>query len=63
VGSLTSAPDCYAPSEELSTLITGRAAAEVARLKAEAALVFGDPQGNLRLDILANPPPAPRRKS
>jgi hypothetical protein len=43
-------------SEELSTLITGRSAAELARLKAEAPLIFGDPHGNLRLDILANPP-------
>jgi hypothetical protein len=49
-------------SEELSTLITGRAGAEVARLKVEAASVFGDVQGNLRVDVLANPPPPPRRK-
>jgi hypothetical protein len=40
----------------LATLVAGRAATEVARIKAEATEIFGDPQGNLRLDVLAIPP-------
>jgi hypothetical protein len=40
----------------LSALVKGRVAAEVARIKAEAAILFGDPDGNLGLDALATPP-------
>jgi hypothetical protein len=40
----------------LSSLVAGRAATEVVRIKAEATLLFGDAQGNLSLDVLANPP-------
>ena len=40
----------------LASLVTGRAAADVARITAEAAAVYGDAHGNLRLDVLANPP-------
>jgi hypothetical protein len=40
----------------LASLVTGRAATEVARIKVEATAIFGDAQGNLRLDVLANPP-------
>lgn len=40
----------------LATLVSGRAAPEVARITAEAAAIFGDASGNLRLDVLANPP-------
>jgi hypothetical protein len=43
-------------STTLSSLVTGRAATEVARIKVEAATIFGDERGNLRLDVLANPP-------
>ena len=43
-------------STVLSTLIAGRAAAEVARIKTEAQAIFGDAAGNLRVDMLANPP-------
>lgn len=46
----------------LASLVTGRASTEVARIKAEAAAIFGDAQGNLRLEVLANPP-AGRRTS
>jgi hypothetical protein len=40
----------------LAGLVAGRASIEVARIKAEAAGIFGDAHGNLRLDVLANPP-------
>ena len=40
----------------LASLVAGRAATEVARIKAEATEIFGDAQGNLRLDVLTNPP-------
>jgi hypothetical protein len=43
-------------STVLASLVTGRASTEVARIKAEATAIFGDAQGNLRLDMLANPP-------
>ncbi len=43
-------------STVLATLVEGRALGEVARIKAEANAVFGDAHGNLRLDVLANPP-------
>jgi len=39
----------------LSALVKGRVADEVARIKAEAASVFGDADGNLDLDALATP--------
>jgi len=41
---------------ELATLVQGRSAGDVARIKAEARLIFGDANGALRLDTLANPP-------
>ncbi len=44
-------------STVLASLVTGRASTEVARIKAEAMAIFGDALGNLRLDVLANPPP------
>jgi len=44
----------------LSSLLTGRASTEVARIKAEAISIFGDANGNLRLEVLANPPPGRR---
>lgn len=40
----------------LASLLAGRASAEVARIRTEATSVFGDANGNLRLDVLANPP-------
>jgi type II restriction endonuclease EcoO109I-like protein len=40
----------------LSALVKGRAAEELARIKAEARAIFGDDHGLLRLDVLANPP-------
>lgn len=40
----------------LSTLVRGRAASEVTRIKQEARELFGDSQGNLRLEVLADPP-------
>lgn len=40
----------------LATLVSGRATPEVARIQAEAAAIYGDANGNLRLDVLANPP-------
>lgn len=40
----------------LASLVTGRASTEVTRIKAEATAIFGDAHGNLRLDVLANPP-------
>lgn len=43
-------------STVLASLVTGRASAEVVRIKFEATAIFGDAQGNLRLDVLANPP-------
>ncbi len=46
----------------LATLVAGRASAEVVRIKAEAASIFGDPSGNVRLDVLANPPSGRRTK-
>lgn len=39
----------------LSSLVAGRAASEVARITAEAKAVFGDANGDLKLDVLANP--------
>lgn len=46
----------------LASLVAGRAATEVARIKAEATEIFGDAQGNLRLDVLANPPAGRRAR-
>jgi Type II restriction endonuclease EcoO109I len=43
-------------STHLASLVTGRAAAEVTRIRAEAHAIFGDAEGNLRLAALANPP-------
>ena len=43
----------------LSGLITGRAAKEVARIKAEAQQLYDDGHGGLNLDALANPPKLP----
>jgi hypothetical protein len=43
-------------SKLLASLVTGRASAEVTRIQAEARAIFGDAQGKLRLDVLANPP-------
>jgi hypothetical protein len=61
-GKISGIPDFRArlltASTFLASLITGRVAEEVARIGAEAAAVFGDAEGNLRLDILANPPAA-----
>ena len=45
-------------STVLSSLIEGRASVEVARIRAEATAIFGDERGHLKLDVLANPPPA-----
>jgi hypothetical protein len=45
----------------LASLIHGRAEADVARIKTEAADIFGDADGNLRLDVVANPPSGQRR--
>jgi hypothetical protein len=49
-------------SSILSALVAGRAAAEAARIKDEAKAIFADADGNLRLDVLANPPKPSRRK-
>lgn len=49
-------------STVLASLVTGRASAEVARIAAEARAIFGDAAGNLRLDVLANPPHAQRAR-
>jgi len=49
-------------SSILSGLVAGRAAAEATRIKEEAKAIFADEHGNLRLDVLANPPKAPRRR-
>jgi hypothetical protein len=43
-------------STVLASLVEGRASAEVARITAEARQIFGDMQGRLRLNVLANPP-------
>jgi hypothetical protein len=45
----------------LATVVSGRAAAEVARITAEATAIYGDAQGSLPLDALANPPRGRRR--
>jgi hypothetical protein len=50
-------------SRILAVLVEGRAAAEAARIKDEARAIFGDEQGNLRVDVLANPPPKPRARN
>jgi hypothetical protein len=44
----------------LSALVKGRVTGEVARIKAEAATLFGDADGNLDLDSLATPPTGSR---
>ncbi len=49
-------PRLLQASTILAFLVEGRASTEVARLQAEAKTIFGDAQGNLRLDVLANPP-------
>jgi hypothetical protein len=46
----------------LASLVAGRASAEVARIKAEAVAVFGDANGNLRVEVLANPPSGRRSR-
>jgi hypothetical protein len=53
-------PRLLRASTILASLVAGRATTEVARIKAEAAEIYGDAHGNLRLDVLANPPPARR---
>jgi hypothetical protein len=40
----------------LASLVAGRASTEVVRIRREASAIFGDAQGQLRLDVLANPP-------
>jgi hypothetical protein len=47
----------------LASLVKGRASAEVLRIKAEATAIFGDAHGNLRLEVLANPPTGRQPKS
>jgi hypothetical protein len=49
-------------STVLASLVQGRAASEVARIKGEAKAIFGDSSGNLKLDTLVNPPAVPRRR-
>ena len=46
----------------LAPLVRRRAADEVARIKGEAMQLFGDADGGLRLDAVANPPKVTRRK-
>lgn len=46
----------------LSALVKGRSATEAARIGSEAKTLFGDARGNLRLDVLADPPAVARRK-
>lgn len=45
----------------LSALVKVRAANEVARITREAEELFGDREGGLKLDALADPPRLPRR--
>jgi hypothetical protein len=45
----------------LSALVAGRAAGEVARIKSEAEGTFGDQNGKLNLELLADPPRVVRR--
>lgn len=52
-----------AASRHLASLVTGRASAEVARIASEARAIFGDASGNLRLEVLANPPRAARSRA
>jgi hypothetical protein len=40
----------------LSSLVRARAAEEVARIRGEAVALYGDSEGGLNLDALANPP-------
>lgn len=40
----------------MSILVKGRVADEVARIKAEAVILFSDADGNLDLETLATPP-------
>ena len=40
----------------LSSLVRARAADEVARIRSEAVALYGDSEGGLNLDALANPP-------
>jgi hypothetical protein len=47
----------------LASLVTERASGEVARIRAEANDIFGDADGNLRLEVLANPPSIRARAS
>lgn len=44
----------------LAPLVKKRAADEVARIKREATALFGDADGGLNLDAVANPPKRPR---
>jgi len=46
----------------LAPLGKRRASDEVARIKEEARTLFGDPEGGLDLDAVANPPKRARRK-
>jgi hypothetical protein len=48
-------------SVTLAPLVKTRGGDEVARLKREARALFGDSDGGLRLDVLANPPKKPRK--
>lgn len=40
----------------LTPLVKTRAADEVIRIRSEAKALYGDPDGGLKLDALANPP-------
>jgi hypothetical protein len=47
----------------LSSLVRARAADEVARITEEATALYGDSDGGLNLDALANPPRLQRERS
>jgi hypothetical protein len=56
-------PRLLRASTILSVLIRERAKTEVTRIRNEARAIFGDTGGNLKLDVLANPPPARPKRS
>jgi Type II restriction endonuclease EcoO109I len=62
---ITGIPDFRARLLELSVtlapLVKTRSGDEEARLKREARTLFGDSDGGLKLDVVANPPKKPRK--
>jgi len=55
-------PKLLSASNDLSVLMTQAAQGDVTRIRTEAVAMFADPNRDLRLDVVLNPPALPRRR-